>query len=373
MVNEILLKRELAEHFKIIGLGNNKDGAHSKDDYRQAHSIKRSDNLKKHEKFLESNWQKLIPFIANGSDVNPEKIKVRLEVVDTKNISNDIFRLATLNWSIPVSEGYGRRIRFIVWDESNNKIIGIFALGDAVFNLKVRDDLIQWNSEQRKRTMVNVMDAFILGAIPPYSNLLGGKLLASLIKSQEVAGLFREKYKSSKGIISNDYKDPYLSLVTVTSALGRSSIYNRLNLGGDKIFEKIGNTSGYGHFQFSDDLFQQMVLFLNQNNYETLGLSDFGSGPNWKFRIIRKALKKLNLNYNLINHGFTREVYVSKIAANAFDMLNGNCKEPDYKNLREIEEIVDLAKTRWVLPRAKRDNSFQFYTRDLFMKNIKNG
>lgn len=373
MVNEILLKRDLAEHFKIIGLGNNKDEAHSKDDYRQAHSIKRSDNLKKHEKFLESNWEKLIPFIANGSEVNPEKIKVRLEVVDTKNISNDIFRLAALNWSIPVSQGYGRRIRFIVWDESNNKIIGIFALGDAVFNLKVRDDLIQWDSEQRKRTMVNVMDAFILGAIPPYSNLLGGKLLASLIKSQEVAGLFREKYKSSKGIISNDYKDPYLSLVTVTSALGRSSIYNRLSLGGDKIFEKIGNTSGYGHFQFSDDLFQQMVLFLNQNNYETLGLSDFGSGPNWKFRIIRKALKKLNLNYNLINHGFTREVYVSKIAANAFDMLNGNCKEPDYKNLREIEEIVGLAKARWILPRAQRDNSYQYYTNDLFMKNIKNG
>jgi len=217
------------------------------------------------------------------------------------------------------------------------------------------------------------MDAFILGAIPPYSNLLGGKLLASLIKSHEVASLFREKYKSSKGIISNDYKDPYLSLVTVTSALGRSSIYNRLTLDGDKIFEKIGNTSGYGHFQFSDELFQQMVLFLNQNNYETLGLSDFGSGPNWKFRIIRKALKKLNLNYSLINHGFTREVYVSKIAENAFEMLNGNSKYPDYKNLKTISEIADLAKARWILPRAQRDYSFKLYTKDLFLKNIKNG
>jgi len=373
MINEILLKRDLAEHLKIIGLDNKKDDVLSKEDYRQAHSIKRADNLKKHEKFLASNWEKLSLFFANGCDINPEKIKVRLEVVDTKNISNDIFRLATLNWSIPVSQGYGRRIRFLVWDDSNNKIIGIFALGDAVFNLKVRDDLIKWNSEQRKKTMVNVMDAFILGAIPPYSNLLGGKLLASLIKSQEVASLFREKYKSSKGIISKDYKDPHLSLVTVTSALGRSSIYNRLTLYGDKIFEKIGSTSGYGHFQFSNELFQQMVLFLNQNNYETLGLSDFGSGPNWKFRIIRKALKKLNLNYNLINHGFTREVYVSKIAENAFDMLNGNCKEPDYKNLRKIQEIADLAKARWILPRAQRDFSYKQYSKDLFIKNIQNG
>ena len=51
----------------------------------------------------------------------------------------DLFRAATLLWSVPVSRGYGRRMRYLVMDESNNKLIGLFALGDPVFNLKSRD------------------------------------------------------------------------------------------------------------------------------------------------------------------------------------------------------------------------------------------
>jgi len=37
-----------------------------------------------------------------------------------------------------VSRGYGRQ-RFLIWDQSNEKLIGLIALGDPVFNLRVRD------------------------------------------------------------------------------------------------------------------------------------------------------------------------------------------------------------------------------------------
>ena len=40
-----------------------------------------------------------------------------------------VFRYASLHWSVPVSQGYGRRTRFLVIDEQNEKLIGIFALG----------------------------------------------------------------------------------------------------------------------------------------------------------------------------------------------------------------------------------------------------
>ena len=36
--------------------------------------------------------------------------------------------------------GFGRRLRFLVWDDSNGKLIGILAIGDPVFNLSVRDN-----------------------------------------------------------------------------------------------------------------------------------------------------------------------------------------------------------------------------------------
>ena len=73
-----------------------------------------------------------------------------------------------------------------VWDNSNDKLIGIVALGDPVFDLKVRDELIDWTSKDRAKRLVNIMDAYVSGAVPPYNLLLGGKLVASLIRTKEV-------------------------------------------------------------------------------------------------------------------------------------------------------------------------------------------
>ena len=74
------------------------------------------------------------------------------------------------------------------------------------------------------------MDAYVVDAVPPYADLLGGKLVASLIASKEVGNKFQERYGGREGIISGKHKQARLTLVTVTSALGRSSVYNRLRL-----------------------------------------------------------------------------------------------------------------------------------------------
>src|SRR3546814_18344755 len=84
--------------------------------------------------------------------------------------------MASLYWQVPVSDGYGRRMRFLVWDQAHGKLIGIFALGDAVFNQAARDAVIGWDHHRRSAALVNLMDAYVLGALPPYSHLLGGKL-----------------------------------------------------------------------------------------------------------------------------------------------------------------------------------------------------
>jgi len=63
-------------------------------------------------------WPRFIRYFASGRDVRPERIKPRLEVVHKDTWQSDLFRLASLTWSIPVSNGYGRRLRFLVWDSS---------------------------------------------------------------------------------------------------------------------------------------------------------------------------------------------------------------------------------------------------------------
>ena len=66
-------------------------------------------------------------------------------------------------------------MRFLVRDRSNDKLIGIFALGDPVFNLKARDEWIGWDVNDRRDRLVHVMDAFVVGAVPPYAQLAQGR------------------------------------------------------------------------------------------------------------------------------------------------------------------------------------------------------
>ena len=74
------------------------------------------------------------------------------------------------------------------------------------------------------------MDAYVVGAVPPYSQLIGGKLVAALMASTEVKRVYERKYLGRQAVISEKKHRARLVLLTTTSALGRSSLYNRLSL-----------------------------------------------------------------------------------------------------------------------------------------------
>lgn len=366
------LKCKVEEYFANLPQSGTRSGSGNpiKDEYRDAHRIQRAEKFKKNEVFIQANKDRIGKIIANGREIDPFKIDPEIELVRSKTQSSDIFRLVSLNWSVPVSEGYGRRLKFNVWDKNTEKLIGIFALGDAVFNLKVRDEYIGWGADDRNKKLVNLMDAYVLGAVPGYSNLLCGKLIASLIKTRDIANIFREKYADSTGVISKNKKDPYLSYVSVTSALGRSSIYNRLKLHEDAIFKSIGMTSGWGHFHVSDEIFQMLLRHLELKN-DVYGQSyKFGHGSNWKIRVIKKALSSLGITHNVMQHGYLREVFICELAGNAKQLVTGQEISPDYSNLRTIKEQSQLALERWVVPRAIRNKSYiDFNNRDFLLNN----
>jgi hypothetical protein len=372
---EDLLRIKLTSHFERCGViptaTRDESFFPNKEQYRAAHLYQRLEKINLSENFLNKKLHKLMHYFADGSDVIPENIDVEIELVESGKLSSDLFRIATLNWSVPVSEGYGRRLRFLVWDASNRKIIGIFALGDAVFNIKSRDDYLGWSSLDRKDKLVNIMDAYVLGAVPPYNQLLCGKLIASLVQSKEVSEAFRTKYKDSVGVISKEKKDPHLCAVTVTSALGRSSIYNRLSLSGEKIFKKIGMTIGWGHFHVSAEIFGLIFEYLKSKDDALATSYEFGGGPNWKIRIIKRALIRLGLEENLMKHGFKREVSICEIAKNCKDFLTQRDCAPDFSSLRTVSEISKIAKERWVIPRSIRNQGYRDHVKLDFLRNIR--
>jgi hypothetical protein len=355
---EANLKRRIRTHLRSLGFkmqqGALKTAGTGKEEIRVLHGGQRADRLAASETFISERLPHLLKYFASGNDVDPAKIKPRLQLIRSGTWESELFRLASLTWSVPVSNGFGRRLRYLVWDDHNDKLIGLIAIGDPVFNLSVRDELIGWNLKKRTRRLVNIMDAYVLGAIPPYNALLCGKMVACLVRSRDVYNDFRKAYGGSVGIISKKEKKARLLIVTTSSSMGRSSVYNRLKLDGVEYFKSIGYTGGWGHFHIPDDLFLELREYLRLSGHKYADQHRFGQGPNWRLRTTRAALSALGIKADLLRHGVKREVFISLLAANAFKILKSGKGRSNLDTLLTVEQVGELAVKRWIAPRAER-------------------
>ncbi len=368
------LRRDVLKHIKSLRLPAKDGDAPDKILIRHSHSHQRQEMTNQEWSAIGRHAGHLIQYFANGCEIEPEKIKPKLIPVESDQWTGHLFRFATLLWSVPVSHGYGRRMRFLVQDENNGKLIGIFALGDPVFNLNCRDQWIGWNVNDRRERLVNLMDAYVVGAVPPYNEILGGKLVASLIGSAEVSKAFWDKYGTRKGIISGEKKGARLLLVTVTSALGRSSLYNRLKLKDERgklLVEmvRIGETRGYGHFQLSNGLFERFREILANEGHEYANGHQFGQGPNWRFRVLRVGLKRLGLDEELIRHGIHREVFAMPLSKNFKEYLCDGVTEPQGRR-PSVARISTAALQRWVIPRSERFPGYADFRREMLLERM---
>ena len=367
--DEAKLKRRVRAHLRKLGFvnaggGSLKPPSTSKDTIRTLHQEQRKAILRDHRDFLRAALPRLSVHFANGSDIDPAKVSPRIELISAGTWQSQLFRLASLTWSVPVSEGFGRRLRYLVWDDHNGKLIGIMALGDPVFNLRVRDQRIGWNAKDRGKRLVNILDAYVLGAVPPYSFLLGGKLIACLVRTKEVRDDFDKKYSDTRGIISKRKKAARLVMVTTSSSLGRSSVYNRLRLGGQPYLQPIGYTQGFGHFHIPNTLFAELREYLRKRRHKYVDGHTFGKGPNWRLRTIRAAFDILGFKADLLRHGIGREVFACDVASNAKKFLSGKAKRASYRKLLTVSEVGSLARERWIVPRAASRPDFQSWTRE---------
>lgn len=371
---------QMTVHQHLLNLGYSKngdgyfiDGELTKQKIRDLHVVQRQEILKKNQFFIETHGDALANHFASGVQVNPRLIQPELVEVTPKSEEAHLFRLACLLWSIPVSRGFGRRLRFLVRDRQNGCLIGVFALGDPVFNLAARDDWVGWTYTDRRERLVHVMDAFVVGAVPPYSQLIGGKLVAALIASAEVQQAYERKYIGRKAVISKKENRARLVLLTTTSALGRSSIYNRLSLPKCPQFLKIGMTKGFGHFHLSGPIFRLLRTYLEKTGHPYASGYKFGMGPNWKIRVARTALERMGIDGNgILNHGIEREVYAIPLATNWKKILLGQLSDVQ-SCVVSAEEISNFCLQRWIVPRANRDNRYKDFERSRVMESLLNG
>lgn len=361
---EASLKRKIRRHLTSLGFTKSADGllradGSSKAAIRTLHEPQKTERLKDNQAFLARAMPSLLEHFASGTDVDPSRIRPAIERINSDTWQSDLFRLAALTWSVPVSNGFGRRLRYLVWDQSNGKLIGLIAIGDPVFNLKARDQFIGWTSKQRGDRLVNLLDAYVLGSLPPYNQLLGGKLVASLVRTRDIYDDFTDAYGSTAGIISHQEKKARLLAVTTSSSMGRSSIYNRLKLDGTDYFTPIGYTGGWGHFHIPDRLFDELREYLRAIGHHYADYHRFGQGPNWKLRTTRAALDRLGFKDDILKHGIQREVFICPLASNAVKILSTGKGRPNLTSLLKADAVGELALKRWIIPRAERRPEYQ--------------
>jgi len=281
-------------------------------------------------------------FFANSlNEINPTKIKPVLIEVKTSQ-ERKIFRHACSFWSVPVTPGFGRRVRFVVWDDYHKKVIGIFGLCDPVIGLGVRDRFIGWDKEIKKERLYNLMSAYVLGAVPPYNQLLGGKLVALIASSNEVRSIIYAKYSQKQE------KKPYLVAIDALGAFGKSAIYTRL-----KGWKFIGYTKGITHYHLTCNSFFEYAknLLVKTGHGEEVKRYRFGDGPNWKIRVIKKALLILGIRPEKVMHfGLRRGYYFCPLAENWKDFFTMKTDNPVFIDYR-LTDVIEYWKKRWLIKR----------------------
>ena len=344
-------------------------GIPSKEFLRSIHRRARFSKYTSMREFVAKKEPELLNHFANGTELDVDKFTPRVEAVESGTWQSDLFRYATLLWSVPVSEGFGRRVRFLVWDESNHKLVGLFALGDPVFNLRCRDQWIGWDANQRKERLYNMMDIFILGAVPPYNGLLAGKLVALLATSNEVRTFIERRYTGRPTILERKKKNPRLVLMTTGSALGRSSLYDRIKYNGALLYQRIGSSQGWGHFHLNGGLFEEMKAYVAFSDQKRAFANRFGDGPNWKIRVARECLEGLGLSGDLLRHGIGREIYAIPLAKNFRQFLLGEHDRVQSFDL-PFDELSRYFKERWMYGRALARPEYREYEKTAISQAI---
>lgn len=189
------------------------------------------------------------------------------------------------------------------------------------------------------------MDAYVIGALPPYNYLLGGKLVSYLIVSKEVRELFHQKYR--------DTKYNQLAGIFTTSLYGKSSQYNRLKFKDRLLYSPIGETKGYGTLHLTTETFKAMNDFLKEQGI--IVSNKFGDGPSWTMRVIRNAGELLGFNPdNLLMHSFKRKIYFVPYAKNTISFLNQKDTYLDFYN-QNVNTLTNYWREHWL--RQRKNNN----------------
>ncbi len=368
-INKNKLRKEIIDHILSQGFKINphvRPAEDTKDYYREVHQKSKLEEINIHRNFLMRNLKITKKYSISGSEIDPKKIELELREVTPNSLEVKLFLWWNIVWwSLPYVKSIGRQMRFLLWDVYHDAPFGLIGLQSAPLSQRIRDEYLGIKKEGKDYWVNMSMYAQRVGALPPYNELLGGKMVASALVSNEIRDRYREKYENVKTIMKKRKLPADLMFITTTSAFGKGSMYDRLTYDGDRINKFLGYTQGSGTFHISEDLYRKMVSFLEEKEVNTK--RGYGTGPSRKLKLIDSALKKLGIpkyTYHNIKRGF----YLFPLVKNIKEVIEKG-EEPLWRDT-SFTEIFEHWQKRWALPRAKRIQKWKILNSDDYINKI---
>ena len=226
-----------------------------------------------------------------------------------------------------------------------------------------------------RRIGTNLLEITTCGAVAPYNRILGGKLVALLLLSPQVAADNQRRYGRSATIIRSQLKnarvvpDNTLVWLGTTSLFSHgSSQYERLRLPAGVVapdqpeirYTYLGDTAGYGTVQFADDTVRALDgLLRRRRGYQNVN-SVFGEGASPRLRKLRSGLDAVGFDSSLImQHHQGRRIYGVPLFTHASAYLCGlETDVPGYVQVPEscvdaTERIAEFWRHRWLSSRLR--------------------
>lgn len=224
---------------------------------------------------------------------------------------------------------------------------------------------------KKQHVGTSMMDIIICGAVPPYTHVLGGKLVCMLLASSQVRADYAARYGKSASHIASRMKGGAVEKPAELVFLGTTSLYhvgssqyNRVKIPasmagatGEVAFQELGASEGYGSVQYSKGTRRLLEDIRNEEVGAPLINREFGEGVNPKLRLIRDGLGAIGLNQDkFLRHECRRIVYGVALAKNAREFLRGEATKPDYffpasnaaAAKRCTAAIADAWRRRWL-------------------------
>lgn len=225
-------------------------------------------------------------------------------------------------------------------------------------------------ANRKEKIGSNLMEIIVCGAIPPYNEILSGKLVSMLMCSPIVIKDYNMRYSNQVSEIASRMKgkevirDSRLAFLGTTSLYHMgSSQYNRIKIpvGDNKFLEykRLGKTVGFGSVFFSQETTSIISAMVEAIEGGKRFNNVFGEGTSPRLRLIRAGLVSLGLSEKFLKHHTQRIVYGIELASNSREYLNGFTNEIDYLFPQDGEEsvyteqIIGFWRRRWLINRIQ--------------------